>query len=83
MAEKTVAQLEQELADLRDLNAWRTYGSELCTGNMFRKERELELRISALPTIERSEWCFGDSARDELVVRGRPSSIWDYLGEED
>ena len=45
-----IEKLEQDLVDLRseNLSAWNIYGSELCAGEMLKKERELEDKIEQL-----------------------------------
>ena len=51
--EKTIEQLEGELSRLRkeNLEAWKTYGSELCAGNMFAEEKNLEVKIEMLKKL--------------------------------
>ena len=46
-SEKTIEELEQELVELKEQHKsmWDTYGSELCAGDMIRKEEELENEI--------------------------------------
>lgn len=50
--EKTIEELENELSELKKLqeSLWNTYGSELCAGEMLRKEKELEDKILKLKT---------------------------------
>lgn len=42
--------LREQLRELRERNLtlWNTYGSELCAGDMERRERALEAEITAL-----------------------------------
>lgn len=55
--EKTIEELEQELADLKatHLALWSQYGTELCTGDMIAEEKKLELEIKKAKTIKRWE----------------------------
>ena len=48
--EKTIDQLNKELNDLRSEHKalWQQYGSELCAGDMIRKEERLERKIKSL-----------------------------------
>jgi hypothetical protein len=51
--EKEIEILKDELSKLRHENfsAWNEYGSELCAGEMIRKEREIEERIKELESL--------------------------------
>lgn len=51
---KTINELEQELVDLKESHKsmWNTYGSELCAGDMIRKQDELQRKIEKLKIIE-------------------------------
>jgi len=42
--------LEKELQEMREYHSdiWNTYGSELCSGDMERKEKQLEDKIEKL-----------------------------------
>lgn len=53
--EKTIKELEEELEMMKNhhKSMWQTYGSKLSTGNMIDEEKELELKILKLKTIER------------------------------
>jgi hypothetical protein len=48
---KTVAELREELRILRKSNdeSWATYGSEMCPGDMIRREQELVNQIAMAP----------------------------------
>ena len=52
---KTIKQLELELALMKNMNrnAWDEYGSELCAGDMLRREKELEEEIYDLRKKEK------------------------------
>lgn len=45
-----IEDLKKQLSDLRrdNLNAWETYGSEICAGELIRQEEELENKIKQL-----------------------------------
>jgi hypothetical protein len=51
--EKTITQLLRELNELRkeNLEVWKVYGSELCAGDMFAKEKNLEVKIEMLKEL--------------------------------
>ena len=51
--ERTIEQLEMELSKLRkdNIEAWKVYGSELCVGNMFAEEKNLEVKIETLKEL--------------------------------
>ena len=53
---------KQELEDLKELHRsmWDTYGSELCAGDMSRKERELEEEIKALEEKDETMYLLRD-----------------------
>lgn len=44
---KNVEELEQDLVNMQiyHMNLWNEYGSELCAGEMIKKEKELEDEI--------------------------------------
>ena len=48
--EEKIKKLESDLSILKKYNSeiWNTYGSELCAGDMIRKEEELENKINEL-----------------------------------
>lgn len=48
--EKKIENLKSELSQLKKDHSlsWETYGSELCAGDMFRIEEELENKIKGL-----------------------------------
>ena len=52
-----IKELEKELASLKSANRdlWKTYGSELCSGDMIRKEEILEKKIAKLKEEEYKE----------------------------
>lgn len=47
MKNKTIAELEQELIDMKAMHAlqWKTWGSELCAADLEREEKKLEFEI--------------------------------------
>ena len=47
---KTLKDLEKELENMKSYHGdiWNTYGSELCAGDMIRKEEKLEKEIAKL-----------------------------------
>ncbi len=53
-SEKTIEELENELMALKETHKsmWNTYGSELCSSDMIRKEEELEEKIQKLKTVK-------------------------------
>ncbi len=48
--EEKIKKLESDLEILKKYNStiWETYGSELCVGDMLKKEQELENKINKL-----------------------------------
>lgn len=48
--EKKILELEQQLSELKEMHAaqWYNYGSELCSGDMIKKEEKLENEINDL-----------------------------------
>lgn len=56
--DKRLELLEKALSDMKDSHraGWEMYGSELCAGDMIRKEEELEKKIAKLKEeIEKEE----------------------------
>lgn len=57
MKNKEIARLEKKLSKIREdhIDMSRVYGSELCAGDMIRKEKLIEKQIEELKKEEQNE----------------------------
>jgi len=80
---KTVAELEQELAELEASNAsmWNTYGSELCAGEMIEEEKALRNKIEKLKQQEANKLSFEVGKAHQRKIR--EEKIEEYANAKD